>query len=418
MPEDNSGPDLQIDYDMLHEMAADARELKGSVEFKVPELASGTGDEDSDSGAVGDSELTGALRRFRVAWHKPFKDSMDRLEDLALLLDGVATKFFDMDADFAQQASSLLSRQAMSTWESKKNQHDLYLKNKDLMFTPSPIYDENGALVNQAPVHLFKYGDGEGETPVPEDAGDRPAGSDYFSNSNKDGDEFAHSDKAPTAEEIKALEEEKKNRALTETTYDKEGRVKIETSTVTSTSGLGYSETTSYDYEIPGFPDTPSKVTTTITHSDGTTETIVTTYQANGNSTVKSSFQDPKDSDNDSSSTTTVTPDVEKDADGKVVKDFGYESVTVDDDGKTTTTTVTNNDPNEIKTKDDYKTFLNTDTKVVTDEDGVRREYTGNYESDTWTQTGGPPENETDEDDEQSDTSDDSGPVDDHYIPR
>ncbi|MBT0772310.1 hypothetical protein KIH74_25420 [Kineosporia sp. J2-2] len=347
--------DLQINYDRLHELANDARSLKDHLDDTVPGLDTGVSGVNSRAEAIGSSKLASSLTKFRYAWDKPFSDAMDRLGDLATLLDSVATKFFDMDADFAQKAASVLSQQTMSDWKQKDAEYQDYLAKKDKMFTPFPLYNAEGVLENQEPVHLFKYGNGPGESPIPEDPGAMPDVSDYELDSSG-------------------------GQTRTDTQYDDNGRVTTETSTIGSASGLGYTQTTEYTYD--GDSEDPSSSKTTITHSDGTIDTLNTTYHDDGSYVIDGKTVDPSNDDNNTSSVTTVTPHTET-VDGKTV-DHGYTSVSVDQDDKKTTTEVVNNDGSD------------NDTKKVTDDDGTVREYKGNYDSDSWEQTSGPSEYEDD----------------------
>jgi len=360
--------DLQLDYNRLHELANDARTLKTHLNDTVPGMA-GTetvpGADSSYTGTsfdgyyaskgsysstevLGSSKVSAALLRFHTAWEKPFTDAMDRLGEFANLLDGVATKFFDMDADFAQKAASVLSQQTMLDWQAAEAAYLRYLKTRDMMFTPYPLYNEDGVLEAQEPVPLFDY---KPEN-IPEEPGPMPDSSEYNSYGND---------------------------TSTDTEYDDNGRVASETTTVDADSGLGYTQTTEYTYT--GDSPNPTTVTTTITHSDGTVSTVVTTYADKYSYESESTTVSPDGET--SSSTTTVTVDTETiddgTEDGKTVQ-LGYTAVTVDEDGETTTVVAVNNEG------------IDADTKTVTDEDGTVRVYKGNYDADSWEQVSGPGE--------------------------
>jgi len=351
--------DLQINYDQLHKLANDARSLKEHLDDTVPGLSSGISGVRNRSEAIGSSKLSSSLIKFHYAWEQPFKDAMDRLKDLADLLDGVATKFFDMDSDFAAKANTSLANLVVQNWQARKDEYDLYQRTKDLKFTPSPLWDQNGNLVQGADVPLIPW-----ENP-PADPGARPTHIDAREiwNQNNPNNPLTW-DGQP---------------AVTDSTYDDQGRITSQTTKNTSTEGLAYEETTTYTYE--GTSETPATADTTLKHSDGATETIKTTYHPDGTFTTDNVFTDPANDKNNSSSTTVTTPKPDN---------GGYTAVSTDQDDKTTTINVTNN-------SGDAK-----DVKVVTDDDGTVRTWEGNADTDDWTQTAGPDpyDDSTDEDDD------------------
>lgn len=151
-------PDLQINYDQLHKLANDARTLKDNLDNEVPGLSTGISGVRKRSEAIGSQKLSSSLIKFHTAWEQPFKDAMDRLGDLAGLLDGVATKFFDMDSDFATKSSSSLASLILAQWQGKKDEWDRYQATKDLKFTPSPLWDEHGNKVQGEAVPLIPWG--------------------------------------------------------------------------------------------------------------------------------------------------------------------------------------------------------------------------------------------------------------------
>ena len=316
--------DLQINYEKLHLLANNARTLKDHLDDVVPGLGTNDGLRGLVTGRtqIGNAALFSKLNKFHLAWDGPFKDAMSKLDELAKLLDGVATKFFDMDADFAGKASNTLAAMRNSTWESQKAAYDHYLATKDKLFTYS-YYDEHGQLVTKTRP-LFDYSD---PSQIPKDPGARPT------SSTVDG-------------------------TTTNLQYDDKGRVASETTSVSSPSGLSFSETTTYTYSGDGRE--PNGYTTKITHSDGSTETIVRTNNADGTYKVT-------DTTPDGTSVTNVTP---KPLDGQ--RDTGYTSVTTDHEGKVTKTDVTNNAAPAV------------DTKVEDGPDG-KTTYTGNADTNDWT---------------------------------
>ncbi|GLY17663.1 hypothetical protein LWF15_09215 [Kineosporia rhizophila] len=361
-------PDLQINYDQLHKLANDARTLKDNLDNEVPGLSTGISGVRKRSEAIGSQKLSSSLIKFHTAWEQPFKDAMDRLGDLAGLLDGVATKFFDMDSDFATKSSSSLASLILAQWQGKKDEWDRYQATKDLKFTPSPLWDEHGNKVQGEAVPLIPWGT------IPEDPGARPTHTDaqsIYNEQHKDNKNVS----APVFDG---------NPAKTDSQYDESGRLTSQTSKNTSQEGLAYETTTTYKYE--GDSERPSSTSTTLKHGDGSTETIETKYTYDSDGQITSfvsdnKFDDPDDDDNDSTSTTTTTPT--RDAQGN---DTGYTAVSVED-GKETKVEVTNN-----KTPDgtaiDAK--IDNDVKVMTDEDGTVRKWKGNADTDDWTQTEGP----------------------------
>ncbi|GLY28862.1 hypothetical protein [Kineosporia sp. NBRC 101731] len=369
-------PDLQIDYEQLHRVAKDARLLKDHLSDVVPGLDTGTVEISGDTGqdpdqrtignhprptggrhvienvgdaaTIGHPSLANALMTFRGNWDRPFKDSLERLGEMANLLDGVATKFFDFDSTVAGQANTTLAAIRNAEWEARREQWEYYQRNKDKTFQPRDYYDADGNLVHPDPVPLVDWGDHP-----PTEPGARPTTTDARTvwEENNPGIPYP-GDSNPT---------------VTHSTYDDQGRVTSETTTVTSGEGLAHEDTTIYEYE--GDSDTPSVTHTTVKHSDGTGEALTITPGANGSYTIESVFTDPADSKNNGHSTTTVTP---KPGDG------GYTQVRVDQDGTSDTTEVTNHEGTDH------------DTKVTTDDKGVVRTWTGDADTNSWTQTTGP----------------------------
>lgn len=347
--------DLVIDYGLLHQLAVNVRELKSNLDIKLPPRTATGGDAggggsrgsgggrnqlfarsqvlstagpgavQASSADIGNPALHAKLAAFFTAWNGPFHDAMDRLDDLAEVFDAVATKFFDMDADFAVKANTLLASLKQSAWQSAKAEYDHYqsLKDKRLSYQ---YYDKDGHLVTGSRPLL------DPDQPPPPPPGEMPTST-------------------------------VTDTTVTNTQYDGQNRVISESSTVTSPSGLSYKETTTYTYG-PTADGTDGVVsfTTTVTHSDGSLETITHTNNSDGTATVTDDTPEGR-------STSTVTPKA---------NDDGYTARTVGPDGKTTNIDVTDN-PSGTP-----------DRKVVDGPDG-RRTYTGDADSDSWTQESGPP---------------------------
>lgn len=364
----NGQPDLQINYDQLHKLANDARTLKDNLDNDVPGLSTGISGVRKRSEAIGSQKLSSSLIKFHTAWEQPFKDAMDRLGDLAGLLDGVATKFFDMDSDFATKSSSSLASLILAQWQGQKDEYDRYLATKDLKFTPSPLWDANGNKVQGEDVPLVPWGT------IPEDPGARPTHTDAESIYNQQ-----HKDNPNVSKP-----EFDGNPAKTDTEYDDDGRITSQTSQNTSQEGLSYQTTTTYEYE--GDNEGPSSSKTTLTHGDGSVETIETKYTYNDKGQIESftsenKYDDKADDDNDSESTTVSTPSYHDDG-----SDAGYTAVSTEDGEKTTVEVTNNKNPEGTKPGDK----IDNDVKVMTDEDGTVRKWKGNADTDDWVQTEGP----------------------------
>ncbi|ONH61623.1 hypothetical protein CcI49_05285 [Frankia sp. CcI49] len=286
--------DLVLDYALLHDLAGSMRSLRGQIETDVNTVSGrsvvGSGGE-VGSVAVGDGTLFAALSAFYSACHKPFKDSMDKLKELGDLLDSVAKAFFDVDADFAGKVNTGRLQAQIGQWEARKLAWEHYQETKDKVITYQ-YYDENGVL-QTATIPLWGP-----DRPPPEDPGLMPT-----SLTGGPGESTT-----TNAAEV-----------------NDQGLIISETSTTTTPNGLTYTETTSYTYvdrDNDGDPDVVD-YTTTITHSDGTTEQIVKRTNPDDSYVVTSTT-------GDGTTTTNVTP----------AANGGYQSVTVDTEGETTTVTV------------------------------------------------------------------------------
>jgi hypothetical protein len=205
-------------------------------------------------------------------------------------------------------------------WEAAKAQYDRYLELKDQSVTYQ-YYDSDGQLKTGS-IPLW-----DPDNAPPPDPGAAPTS-------------LSDTGKTSTTAQL-----------------DDKNRIISETSEVTTDNGLRYTETTTYTY---GDPDGDGKeqvvgYQTTVTHSDGSTETITKTTNPDLSYVVT-------DQTKDGTSTTTVTPKPDN---------GGYTSVTKDHDGQTTTTDVTVNAGGP-------------DRKTVDGPDGVD-EYTGDDATGQWT---------------------------------
>lgn len=317
--------DLVLDYALLHTLAGSMRELKAKIKTDVDAGSrraivnkSGTV---VGSGDVGNTTLYGALSSFFYACHSPFNDSMELLDKLADTFDGIAKAFFDVDADFAGKVDTARLQAHIAQWQADTEayQHYLDIKDKSVKFQ---YYDEHGNLV-WGEIPLWSG-------PPPEQPGAMPTTVDGTSTVGTN---------------------------HTTATTDANGNIISETTTVNSGDGLTYTETTNYTYKDTDGDGTPDIVdyTSTITHSDGKTETITKTTGDNGTYVVTSKTDD-------GTTTSTVTP----------TTNGGSHDVTVDTDGDTTTT--------DIVVGDDK----NSGTKTVTGPKGTDV-FTGNPQTGQWT---------------------------------
>ena len=318
--------DLVLDYALLHNLAVSMRELKAKVQTDVEtgsrrSIVTSSGAVVS-SGEVGNSAVYGSLSAFFYACHNPFKDSMELLDNLAETFDSVAKAFFDVDADFSSkvQTARLQANIAQHQANEGAYQHYLDIKDKSVTFQ---YYDENGNL-QTAEIPLWSG-------PPMEDPGDAPTSIDGTS---------------PVGNNH------------TTATLDDAGNIVTETTTVDSGGGLSYTETTNYTYHDTDGDGKPDYVdyTSTITHSDGSTETISKTTNPDGSYVVTSKTDD-------GTSTSTVTP----------TPDGGSHTVSVNTDGDETTTDI-------------VVTGTGAGTKTVVGPDGTDV-YTGNPNTGQWTLT-------------------------------
>ncbi|EFC80257.1 hypothetical protein [Parafrankia sp. EUN1f] len=315
--------DLVLDYALLHDLAGSMRNLRGQIETDVNAVSgrSVVGSHgEVGSEAVGNSKLYAALSAFYSACHKPFKDSMDKLKELGDLLDSVAKAFFDVDADFAGKVNTGRLQAQIGQWQAEQAAWEHYEETKDKVVT-FQYYDENGVL-QTATIPLWGP-----DRPPPTKPGPMPT-----SLPGPDGS------------------------TQTDAQVNEDGLITSETSTVTTPNGLSYTETTTYSYidrDGDGKPDIVD-YTTTITHSDGTTETIVRKTNPDDTYVVTSTTDDGV-------TTTTVIPG----------ENDGYQSITIDPDGVATNITVTVNPDG-------------TGTKTEIGPDGIDV-YTGNPATGQWT---------------------------------
>jgi hypothetical protein len=318
--------DLVLDYALLHDLASSMRDLKSKIKTDVDagsrRAVVNSSGATVDSSQVGNTTVYAALSMFFYACGGPFKDSMDLLDKLADNFDGIAKAFFDVDADFAGKVDTARLQANIAQWQAdtKAYQHYLDIKDKSVTYQ---YYDEHGnKQTGSIPLWSGPPPAQPGAMPTQID-GTSPVGSNH-----------------------------------TTSTTDANGNIISETTTVNSGGGLSYQETTNYTYHDTTGDGKPDYVdyTSTITHSDGTTETVSKTTNPDGSYVVK-------DTTSDGTSTSTVTP----------TSDGGTHDVTVDKDGNTTTTDI-------------VVTGKDTGTKTVDGPDGTDY-YTGNPNTGQWTLT-------------------------------
>jgi hypothetical protein len=321
--------DLVLDYALLHDLASSMRDLKSKIKTDVDAgskraVVTKNGTVVS-SAEVGNTTVYAALSMFFAGCNGPFKDSMDLLDKLADNFDGIAKAFFDVDADFSGKVDTERMQAQIAQWQAdgKAYQHYLDIKDKSVSFQ---YYDENGNL------QTGKIGLWDPTQAPPSPPGPMPTSIDGTGNVGN---------------------------SHTAVTTDPNGNITSETTTVNSGNGLTYTETTTYTYQGTNPDGSPKYVdySSTITHSDGTSETTTKTTNTGDGSYVI------KDTTSDGTSTSTVTPK----------PNGGSHDVTVDTDGNTTTTDVDISSPGS-------------GTKTVTGPDGTDH-YTGNPDTGQWTLT-------------------------------
>jgi hypothetical protein len=248
---------------------------------------------------------------------------MELLDQLAENFDAIAKAFFDVDADFAGKVNTARLQSEIAQWQADTEAYQHYQDIKDKYITYQ-LYDEHGNLVTEK---IPLWGP---DTPPPEQPGSVPTS---INGTSPDG-----------------------SNQTVATKTDENGNIISETTTVNSGGGLSYTETTNYSYHDTNGDGKPDYVdyTSTVTHSDGTTETITKTTNPDGSYVVN-------DKTDDGTSTSTVTPK----------PDGGSNTVTVDKDGETTTTDITVTGPNQ-------------GTKTIIGPDGTET-YSGNPDTDQWT---------------------------------
>ena len=315
--------DLVLDYALLHQLAVSMRELKAKIKTDVDAgsrraIVNKNGGT-VDSGQVGNTAMYAALSAFFSACHSPFQNSMELLDKLSDTFDGIAKAFFDVDADFAGKVDTARLQAHISQWQADTAGYQHYLDIKDKAVT-FQYYDENGHLQTGS-IPLWSG-------PPPGEPGAMPTSIDGTATVGTN---------------------------HTTVTTDAAGNITSETTTVNSGDGLTYTETTSYTYHDTNGDGKPDYVdyTSTITHSDGSSETVAKTTNPDGSYVVK-------DTTKDGTTTSTITP----------TPDGGTHDVTVDHDGKTTTTDI-------------VVTGAGTGTKTVVGPDGTDT-YTGNPDTGQW----------------------------------
>ncbi len=318
--------DLVLDYGLLHDLAGSMRTLRANIQTDVDAVSGravvgSAGAVGSD--VVGNSTLYGALSGFYAVCHSPFHDSMDKLNKLADTLDSVAKAFFDTDADFAGKVNAERVQANVAQWQSNVDAYQRYQRLKDKNVTYQ-YYDQNGHL-ETATIPLW-----DPQSPPPPDPGAAPT--------------------ALTADVPGGT-------TSTNAQVNGDGQITSETSTTTTTNGLTYTETTTYTWHTDAQGHPYADYSTSITHSDGTTETISKQTHPD-NSYVMT------DTTSSGTSTTTVTPKAGTP---------GYASVTNSYDGTTTTVDVTAGADG-------------TGTKTVDGPNGTDV-YSGNANTDQWTLT-------------------------------
>lgn len=312
-------PDLNIDFGTLSLLAQDIATLRGQIDADVKRAMQSTtvplgGGGSGSSDDFGHHDVGLHVVRFYNKCHNPFADALSRLENLEKVFRNVGHAFAEFDAGVAQKANAGIQSMQYSAWAGAKDAYDK-------------------AKARQA------AGTWDPKTPLPRDPGPPPSGS--LADGTTD----------------------------TTVTRNGQGQVLTETNTSKLPDGTTYTETTTYSYDgaDPEHPDRPTGYTTTITHADGSADTLVWKQNGDGSSVLTNTTKD-------GTSTTTVTPKPRPEGAPAAQHDGGSTVVTVDPKGFTTTTTVTDNLPGTP------------DVRVVENEEGTYT-YTGNADTGGWTQT-------------------------------
>jgi hypothetical protein len=131
---------LTISYSALHDLAGSARDLSGTIQRELGSSspsgivsASGSPVSPSDVGYStalgaqdGRASLYEALTEFYGQAQQPFQQSIDQLDRLASLFDGISDAFFNADAQFAAGTTAGLTTNAeAAAQQSGQSNHDL-----------------------------------------------------------------------------------------------------------------------------------------------------------------------------------------------------------------------------------------------------------------------------------------------------
>ncbi|MFG1610037.1 hypothetical protein [Actinoplanes sp. NPDC049265] len=320
--------DLVLDYALLHQLAVSMRDLKAKIKTDVDAgsrraVVTRNGTVVS-SDEVGDSGFYAALSAFFYACNAPFNDAMELLDKLADNFDGIAKAFFDVDADFAGKVNTARLQASIAQWQADTAAYNHYLDIKDKSVSYQ-YYDQDGHL-QTATIPLW-----DAKSPPPHQPGAMPT---------------SIAGTAPVG-----------TNDTTATKTDANGNILSETTTVNSGDGLAYTETTNYTYHDTNGDGRPDYVdySTTVTHSDGSSETISKqTNTADGSYVIT-------DTTDKGTSTSTVT----------LKPNGGSHDITVTSDGHTTTTDIDVSEPGKA-------------TKTVVGPKGTDV-YTGNPDTGKWT---------------------------------
>ena len=244
-------PDIVIDYELLHQLGRDTHTFKERLDDARNTRI------DYAQGEL-DWQVEMAIQGYYNRWKGAFKNAGDLLEKLSKTYTSVAQQWFDQDGRYAAQASEQTAGFIHSEWESKKAAHDNWEK---LSHTYVPVhgYDDNGNPYEmQVPL-------ADPNAP-PQAPGNEPVSYEYTS---PDGSQHH----------------------TTTTTYNSDGTVEAQDTTVTDGDGLSYHEHTVFGANnshtsTVDHPDGSSTVDTVTGNADGSGTRTTTTTDADGKATT------------------------------------------------------------------------------------------------------------------------------------
>lgn len=246
--------DLVIDYQILHDAAAKIDALESEIGI-VTDHAQGHGLVPATGGNVVSTSLGAigmALEGLYVAWAGPLRDAGTQIQQLSTTFRSIAQVYFDADATQAGAVQAGIAMSDIRDYPQEYAQYEQALAAWEQLDDPNhvPYYTADGqehwmSVPRPTP------------PPVPGTTSTGPTG-------------------ATTTVQQGGIDQ-----------YDPNHGPQITSETTTySQGGQTYSETTTFGPD-QGWHDGPvQNTTTTISHADGSQDTITTTYNMNGSATT------------------------------------------------------------------------------------------------------------------------------------